>query len=420
MRKLLLFGVGMALSLSVYCQLSPEASSGNDGDLFMQKQPPAGMKGFVIKGEIANAKDGAKVFLLDDISWPVRRGDSTVIKNGKFVLSGYVKVPVLVKVVIDPTPEAELENALATALYLENSEISYTGDMKTLQTYYYDPDAKGKVPAEVKGSKEDVYYREFSKMLEPLEEQANAVRGKYFALSMNDNVTPEDEIPLIKEIDEIERAIVAMRLKWIKSNPATAVAVEQCMWLFRNALYIDFTAAQIDQVLSIMRKANPEREADYKMMETRAKRTAYGEKYSDMVLTTPEGKTVKLSGIIPQGKYVLLDFWFSGCAPCEGEIPHLKEVYEHYKNKDFTIVSISADVEQSTWLETLQKHAMPWTQLRDQTSKGIVDAKVCTDFNVVGFPTLLLLDKEGRFMKTDMRGVKLNMALEELLGKPTK
>lgn len=420
MRKLLLFGVGMALSLSVYCQLSPEASSGNDGDLFMQKQPPAGMKGFVIKGEIANAKDGAKVFLLDDISWPVRRGDSTVIKNGKFVLSGYVKVPVLVKVVIDPTPEAELENALATALYLENSEISYTGDMKTLQTYYYDPDAKGKVPAEVKGSKEDVYYREFSKMLEPLEEQANAVRGKYFALSMNENVTPEDEIPLIKEIDEIDRAIVAMRLKWIKSNPATAVAVEQCMWLFRNALYIDFTAAQIDQVLSIMRKANPEREADYKMMETRAKRTAYGEKYSDMVLTTPEGKTVKLSGIIPQGKYVLLDFWFSGCAPCEGEIPHLKEVYEHYKNKDFTIVSISADVEQSTWLETLQKHAMPWTQLRDQTSKGIVDAKVCTDFNVVGFPTLLLLDKEGRFMKTDMRGVKLNMALEELLGKPTK
>lgn len=420
MRKLLLFGVGMALSLSVYCQLSPEASSGNDGDLFMQKQPPAGMKGFVIKGEIANAKDGAKVFLLDDISWPVRRGDSTVIKNGKFVLSGYVKVPVLVKVVIDPTPEAELENALATALYLENSEISYTGDMKTLQTYYYDPDAKGKVPAEVKGSKEDVYYREFSKMLEPLEEQANAVRGKYFALSMNDNVTPEDEIPLIKEIDEIERAIVTMRLKWIKSNPATAVAVEQCMWLFRNALYIDFTAAQIDQVLSIMRKANPEREADYKMMETRAKRTAYGEKYSDMVLTTPEGKTVKLSGIIPQGKYVLLDFWFSGCAPCEGEIPHLKEVYEHYKNKDFTIVSISADMEQSTWLETLQKHAMPWTQLRDQTSKGIVDAKVCTDFNVVGFPTLLLLDKEGRFMKTDMRGVKLNMALEELLGKPTK
>lgn len=418
MRKLLLFVVGMALSLSIYCQLSPE--TGSNGELFMQKQVPAGMKGFVIKGEIANAKDGAKVFLLDDISWPVRRGDSTVIKNGKFEISGYVKVPVLVKVVIDPTPEVELENALATALYLENSEISFTGDMNTLQTYYYDPDSKGKVPAEVKGSQEDVYYREFSKMLEPLEEQANVVRGKYYELAMNENATPEDEIPLIKEMDEFERAIVAMRLKWIKSNPATAVAVEQCMWLFRNALYIDFTAAQIDQVLSIMRKANPEREADYKMMETRAKRTAYGEKYTDMELTTPEGKTVRLSEIIPQGKYVLLDFWFSGCAPCEGEIPHLKEVYEHYKNKDFTIVSISADADQATWLGTLKKHAMSWTQLRDQTSKGVVDARVCTDFNVVGFPTLLLLDKEGRFMKTDMRGVKLDMALEELLGKPAK
>lgn len=416
MKKLLLFAICCTVSWCSYCQFNSSAEP------LMQKQPPVGKTGFVIKGEIAHAKDGMKVFLLDDISWPVRFGDSTVIRNGKFELSGYVKWPVLVKLVIDPAtrPEEQLDNAVATAFYLENAVISYTGDMNTLEMYYYNPEVTGKVPAEIKGSQEDVYYRQFMKMMAPLDKQANAVRGNYFMLAMNEELTPEVEIPLIKEIDEAERAIMALRLKWIKSNPSTAVAVEQLMWLFRNALYIDFTAAQIDQILSIMRKAKPEYEAIYNMLETRAKRTAYGEKYPDMEFMTPEGKTVKLSAIIPQGKYVLLDFWFSGCAPCEGEIPHLKSIYEQYKDKNFTIVSISADPQQDTWLGSLKKHEMPWTQLRDHSSKGVVDAQVCTDFNVVGFPTLLLLDREGRFMKTDMRGVKLDMALEELLGKPGK
>lgn len=414
-KLLLLFVLCSMVSLGMYAQ------SNSSTEPFMQKQPPVGKKGFVIKGDIANAKDGTKVFLLDDISWPVRLGDSSVIKNGKFELSGYVEWPILVKVVIDPDtrPESEMENAVATALYLENSDITFTGDMNTLQSYYYDPEAVGKVPAVVKGSKENDFYQQFLNEMKPLDEQAGATRNKYFEL-MDANASPEAEIPVIKEMQENDRAIVAMRLKWIKNYPKTAVAGEQLMWLFRNAFYIDFTAAQIDRIFSIMRKANPDREDLYQMLETRAKKTAYGEKYSDMVLTNPDGKTVKLSTIIPQGKYVLLDFWFSGCAPCEGEIPHLKRVYEQYKDRGFTIVSISADADQDTWLGTLKTHAMPWAQLRDHSSKEIVDAQICNEFHVVGFPTLVLLDKEGRFLKTDMRGVKLDMALEELLGKPTK
>ena len=52
----------------------------------------------------------------------------------------------------------------------------------------------------------------------------------------------------------------------------------------------------------------------------------------------PEGKMVKLSSCVPEGKYVMLEFWASWCGPCRGEIPHLRHVYQEYKDKGFEVL----------------------------------------------------------------------------------
>ena len=60
-----------------------------------------------------------------------------------------------------------------------------------------------------------------------------------------------------------------------------------------------------------------------------------------------------------QGKYLLIDFWASWCAPCRAEIPALKELYRRYHADNFTILSISVDDNRALWVKALQQERMP-------------------------------------------------------------
>lgn len=123
------------------------------------------------------------------------------------------------------------------------------------------------------------------------------------------------------------------------------------------------------------------------------------------------GKTLKLMDICKQQKYVLIDFWASWCGPCRREIPNFKQQYELYKDKGFTIVSISADTNNAAWLKALEEEQLPWYNDIDGT-KGI-----CKLYKVNAYPTVYLLNSEGKVvaMNMDCRGEKLVALLKRLL-----
>ncbi|NJK82749.1 MAG: TlpA family protein disulfide reductase, partial [Saprospiraceae bacterium] len=50
-----------------------------------------------------------------------------------------------------------------------------------------------------------------------------------------------------------------------------------------------------------------------------------------------------------KGKYTLLDFWASWCAPCREENPTLIQAYQQFKDKGFEILSISIDTNEGKW-----------------------------------------------------------------------
>lgn len=410
-RKLFLMLVCGLLSISAYCQEE---------------------KGFVINGEIANAKDGVKVWLFDDLSWPNVKGDSSVIKDGKFQLKGHVNVPLQIKVVMDPDPSKDImENPyrmLATALYLENSVISFKGDANTMTTYYYNPEStEKKVEAVVTGSKENDIYQRYKKEETPLREEYRAVNAEYYkvysAPAFEKHVFNIDEgIPLAKKMTEIDKKIQSLQLKYVREYPSTSMAYDLLMWSVYNCISINLTEKQLNQLEDLIVKNNPKRAEEVKAIVALAKNSAIGNKYLDLELLNTDGKTVKLSEYMPKGKYVLLEFWDSGCAPCRGEIPHVKHVYELYKNKDFDIVSISIDLKSEPWLNALNKENMPWNQLRGKVAMGDgrFVGEVMDKFNITGVPKCVLLDKEGRFFKTDVRGCNLDIVLRELFGNPEK
>jgi peroxiredoxin len=59
----------------------------------------------------------------------------------------------------------------------------------------------------------------------------------------------------------------------------------------------------------------------------------------DFTATTIKGNKIELSKL--RGKVVVLNFWFTRCGPCIGEMPDLNKVVAAYKDKNVEFISFS-------------------------------------------------------------------------------
>lgn len=128
------------------------------------------------------------------------------------------------------------------------------------------------------------------------------------------------------------------------------------------------------------------------------------------------GKTLSLEDF--KGKYVLVDFWASWCTPCRVEIPELKSVYEKYKDKNFTILSISLDKDKEKWMSALTQEQMTWPQLSDLKGDQNSAAKA---YKVLGIPANFLIDPNGKIIAVGIRDyIPGNKTLDKFLSKLIK
>lgn len=58
--------------------------------------------------------------------------------------------------------------------------------------------------------------------------------------------------------------------------------------------------------------------------------------------------------------YTLIDFWASYCNPCREDFIQMKTLYNNYKNKGFSIISVSIDDKKDKWLKALSQENLPW------------------------------------------------------------
>jgi peroxiredoxin len=139
-----------------------------------------------------------------------------------------------------------------------------------------------------------------------------------------------------------------------------------------------------------------------------------------------DGKPVKLSDF--KGKYVLLDFWGSLCAPCRRAHPHLRQVYDQYKAKNFTILSVSVyDMpdNKQRWLTAIATDKLTWTQVSDPRNAGVAGVpnkqgkynEAAAKYGVVGIPRNFLISPSGEILAIDLKGEVLDKKLAEVLGK---
>jgi peroxiredoxin len=124
-------------------------------------------------------------------------------------------------------------------------------------------------------------------------------------------------------------------------------------------------------------------------------RVAIGAPAPEISLPDTNGTIVTLSSF--RGKVVLIDFWASWCEPCRESLPNIVKLYNKYKDKNFTILSVSLDKEKNAWLDGIHKFHLKWTQISDLK---YWDTKVATLYNFKdeGIPFTVLVSADGKIV----------------------
>lgn len=98
------------------------------------------------------------------------------------------------------------------------------------------------------------------------------------------------------------------------------------------------------------------------------------------------------------GKVLVMDFWATWCAPCRESVGELKGLTRKYPAERLVLISVSADKDEDSWRDFIDKKHMGWLQYRDS------DHQLLDAFGIHSFPTYLVIDGDG-IIRTRITGL---------------
>jgi peroxiredoxin len=134
-----------------------------------------------------------------------------------------------------------------------------------------------------------------------------------------------------------------------------------------------------------------------------------GDLAPDFSTLTISGEEISLSDF--RGKYVLLNFWGSWCQPCYTALPDLWEAYEEFSDDDFAIIGIALESSEETATTFIESYKIKWPNVVE-----LVDSEqtIIKSYNVQGYPSYYLIDKEGKIAEFGLGGFFTNRLMDIL------
>ena len=163
----------------------------------------------------------------------------------------------------------------------------------------------------------------------------------------------------------------------------------------------DLTIQQIDSVQTLYPSlvGNAELEKSRRAQQFE-KETTVGQKFKDF--TVEYNDTVfRLSDVVGNGKYVLVDFWASWCGPCIKQAEVIKDIYKEYHPKGLEVIGVMVWDEPENSLKAIKDHDVPW--------RNVVNAQsIPTDiYGIQGIPCIMLFGPDGTILSRDKQNGEL-------------
>lgn len=110
----------------------------------------------------------------------------------------------------------------------------------------------------------------------------------------------------------------------------------------------------------------------------------------DFSLKDIQGKIFKLSS--QRGSPVVMFFGTTWCPACRGEMPRYRDLYDKYARRGLKFLYIDINESTDRVARFSKQNSFPYLVLVDE------DGSVASNYNIIGVPTLILLDKEGNIV----------------------
>lgn len=349
---------------------------------------------FTVSGEIQGAA-GKELKLMEFTNTQVITIDSVVLaENGAFELKANTAQPTVFVL--------NLDGRLIPFLAENGNEVEVRADINTYDKAY-----------EIYGSAGSEALKSFFGAFNAFQENVN---------QLNVFIEPYVNTP---QFDSV-RVIAQTRYE--------ALEAKQREFVYDFFKKTDETVVPIYAILFAGGFISPENDyawyearlAQFETSHPRSKYTAYLKKFMepyaaqanlqigkpapDFSLKTPEGKSLKLSDL--RGKYILIDFWASWCAPCRKENPNVVRLHNRFKDKGFDILGVSLDRDSTAWVKAIKDDQLNWPQVSDLK---YWDSQAAGLYNITGIPATYLIDPKGVIVGRNLRGQELEAKLESLL-----
>jgi thiol-disulfide isomerase/thioredoxin len=100
-----------------------------------------------------------------------------------------------------------------------------------------------------------------------------------------------------------------------------------------------------------------------------------------------------------RGRVVLIEFWTFGCINCRNSLPFVESWHDRYREQGLTVIGVhSPEFDEEKNIETLRRQVdtlgIRYPVVTDN------DFQTWRAFNVEAWPTIFLLDKQGRIRWT--------------------
>lgn len=329
------------------------------------------------------ADEGKKVYLIDNLT--ENAIDSMVVTNGKFSFSGSAAKDALLTVKVE-------NKKWTTDFFNDGTPVVINVNDSTLA-----------------GSP-------LNERLTKLEIEQNlpmkAFGAKYSNMKEEELLKHQDEI-----MDEMNAAIadeVAFANKVFKEERNSLIPVAFAGYFFlENGVeaYDELVKEQVTFASHPYLKKMRDEVAEMMQPKDSPKTAFIGQQFTDLEMADPDGKMHKVSDLVGEGKWVLVDFWASWCGPCRAEMPNVLEAYNMYHAKGFEVVGISFDEKKEAWVKAIGQINMPWMQLSDLKGWKCAAASA---YKIDAIPDNILIDPQGKIIARALRGKALHSNLQKI------